>query len=176
MDKVTPESDDLLLRYIDGTLSLSERENIEKDLAQNETLRKRLEQLRSTHLLLRANRLYEPSKNFTQQLMSRLNYDAARGLSFPIRNSILILVGVLMVAIIASVLVPAGVFDNISTTIDLNQVELPNKYIQKSLPSFSIDVKLMVNIIIGINLVLGWLVLDRAILKPIFQRRLHAGR
>jgi anti-sigma factor RsiW len=176
MDKVTQESDDLLLRYIDGTISLSEKQNVEKDLERNEALRKRLDQLRSTHLLLRANRLYEPSKNFTQQVMTRLSLDPLRGTSFPIRNSILILVGVLMVVIIASVLVPAGVFDNISTTIDLNQVELSKKYVEKTLPSVSIDGKLMVNIIIIVNLALGWLVLDRAILKPIFQRRLHAGR
>jgi hypothetical protein len=176
MDKVTQESDDMLLRYIDGTIGLSEKQIIEKDLERNEALRKRLDQLRSTHLLLRANRLYEPSKNFTQQVMTRLSLDPLRGTSFPIRNSILILVGVLMVVIIASVLVPAGVFDNISTTIDLNQVEISKKYVEKTLPSVSIDGKLMVNIIIIVNLALGWLVLDRAILKPIFQRRLHAGR
>jgi len=175
MEKVTPESDNLLLRYIDGTLNFSEKQIIEKDLEQNEMLRKRLDQLRSTHLLLRANRLDQPSKNFTQLLMSRLNHEPLRGTSFPVRNSILLLAGVLLVAIIASVLVPAGVFDSISTTIDLNQVELPKKYIERTLPSISIDGKLMVNLIILVNLVLGWLVLDRAILKPIFQRRAQAG-
>ena len=53
----------------------------------------------------------------------------------------LLLAGVLLVAIIASVLVPAGVFDSISTTIDLNQVELPKKYLERTLPSISIDGK-----------------------------------
>jgi len=176
MDKVTPELDDLLLRYIDGTLSSSEKQIIEKDLEESEILRKRLDQLRSTHVLLRTNRLDQPSKNFTQLVMSRLDHDPARGTSFPIRNSILLLTGVLLVVIIASVLVPAGIFDNISTTIDLNQVELPKKYIERSLPSVSIDGKLMVNLIIMVNLVLGWLVLDRAILKPLFQRRIQPGR
>ena len=176
MDKVTQESDDLLLRYIDGTLSQSEKQVVERDLEQNGILRKRLEQLRSTHLLLRANKIYEPSKNFTQLVMSRLSHDPSRGTSFPIRNSIFILCGVLMVVIIASVLVFAGVFDNVSTTIDLNQVEISKKYIERTLPSISVDGKLMVNVIIIVNLVLGWIVLDRAILKPIFQRRLHAGR
>ena len=176
MDKVTPDSDDLLLRYIDGTLSLSEKQNVENDLSQSDVLRKRLDQLQSAHLLLRANKSYEPSKNFTQLVMSRLSYDAARGVSFPIRNGILLLAGVLMVAIIASILAPVGVFDSISTTIDLNQVELSKKYIERSLPSISVDGKLMVNAIIITNLIIGWIVLDRAILKPIFQRRLQAGR
>jgi len=175
MDKVTPESDDLLLHYIDGTLSQSEKQNLEKDLEQSEILRKRLDQLRSTHLILRSNRLEQPSKNFAQIVMTRLNQDPIRGTSFPMRNSILLLAGVMLVAIIASVLVPAGVFDSISTTIDLNQVELPKKYLERTLPSISIDGKLMVNVIILVNLVLGWLVLDRAILKPIFQRRAQAG-
>ncbi len=176
MDKVTPELDDLLLRYIDGTLSSSEKQNIEKDLEESEILRKRLDQLRSTHSLLRTNRLDQPSKNFTQLVMSRLNHDPVGGTSFPIRNSILLLAGVLLIVIIASVLVPAGVFDNISTTIDLNRVELPKKYIERTLPSVSIDGKLMVNLIIMVNLVLGWLILDRAILKPLFQRRIQPNR
>ena len=175
MDKVTPASDDMLLHYIDGTLSQSEKQKLEKDLEQSEILRKRLDQLRSTHLLLRSNRLEQPSKNFAQVVMARLNNDPIRGTSFPIRNSLLLLAGVLVVAIIASVLAPAGVFDSISTTIDLNQVELPKKYLERTLPSISIDGKLMVNVIILINLVLGWLVLDRAILKPIFQRRAQTG-
>ena len=176
MDKVNSESDDLLLRYIDGTLSPSEKNNLEKDLEQKEVLRKRLDHLRSTHALLRLNRLEQPSKNFTQLVMSRLNHEPLRGTSFPIRNSILLLAGVLVVAVIAAVLVPAGVFDGISTTIDLSQVNLPKKYVERSLPSVSVDGKLMVNLIIMVNLVLGWLVLDRAILKPFFQRRMQAGR
>ena len=175
MDKVTRESDDLLLHYIDGTLSQSEKQKLEKDLEQSEVLRKRLDHLRSTHLLLRSNRLEQPSKNFAQIVMTRLNQDPIRATSFPIRNSLLLLAGVVLVAIIASILVPAGVFDSISTTIDLNQVELPKKYLERTLPSISIDGKIMVNVIILVNLVLGWLVLDRAILKPIFQRRAQSG-
>jgi hypothetical protein len=61
--------------------------------------------------------------------------------AFPSAIAFCFLAGVLLVAIIASVLVPAGVFDSISTTIDLNQVELPKKYLERSLPSISIDGK-----------------------------------
>ena len=133
MDKVNQKSDDLLLRYIDGTLSVTERQDLHTDLEKNEILRKRLDHLKSTHALLRVNKLEQPSKNFTQLVMMELSH-YPRSASFPIRNSILLLTGVLLVIIIASVLVPAGVFDGISTTIDLNQVELPKKYIQKTLP------------------------------------------
>src|ERR1044072_7159912 len=100
MDKVTPESEDLLLRYIDGTLSVSEKRAVENDLEQSEILRKRLEHLRSVHALLRSNRLDQPSKNFTQLVMGKLNNDPIRSTTFPVRNSILLLIGVLMVAII----------------------------------------------------------------------------
>lgn len=175
MDKVSQESDDLLLRYIDGTLSASERKAVDDEIEKSEILRKRLEQLQSTHSMLRARKLEQPSKNFTQLVMAGLS-QYPRSASFPIRNSILLLAGVLLVVIIASVLVPAGVFDGISTTIDLNKVDLPKKYVERTLPSISLDGKLMVNVIIIVNLVLGWIVLDRAILKPIFQRRLQEGR
>jgi hypothetical protein len=84
--------------------------------------------------------------------------------------------GVLVAVGIASILVSAGVFDNLNTTIDLNRVELPKKYFERSLPSIPFSGKVIVNIIIILNLGLAWLVLDRAILKPLFQRRLQGGQ
>jgi hypothetical protein len=64
----------------------------------------------------------------------------------------------------------AGVFDGTSS-IDLNQTLLPNKYIQQSLPTISFNGKMVMNVIILLNLALAFLVLDRAVLKPWFERR-----
>jgi hypothetical protein len=106
--------------------------------------------------------------------MSKLDqYPAQQGIS--VRNGIFLLIGVLITAVIASVLVSAGVFDSAVTNIDLNQVNVPKKYLNAPLPSFQYSGKVIVNIIIFLNLGIGWIVLDRVILKPFFQRRLQGS-
>jgi hypothetical protein len=93
--------------------------------------------------------------------------------TFSTRNGIILLVIVLLAATIATVLLSRGVFDDISTpTLDLNKIDLPKKYFEQPLASFHIDVKLMINTIIIFNLGLAFMLLDRAVLRPYFKRRM----
>jgi len=173
MEKIPQSLDDKILRYLDGELNTAEGLAFEEELNQNDSLKKRLDQLQDIHLTMRGKMIEHPSKNFTQAVMRKLDQYPVQARSFSIRNGILLLSGVLVAVGIASILVSAGVFDNLNTTIDLNQVELPKKYFERSLPSIPFSGKVIVNIIIILNLGLAWLVLDRAILKPLFQRRLQ---
>lgn len=176
MKKIPQSVDDTLLDYLDGLLSVADTENIERELQQNPLWLKRLEELKAVTSSLKETKIEQPSKNFTISVMSRLDqYPSQRG--FSVRNGIFLLAGVLIAIGIASVLLSAGVFDNMTTPIDLNQlnqVDISKKYIKTPLPSFNFNGKLIVNIIIILNLGLAWLVLDRVILKPFFQRRIHA--
>lgn len=176
MKKISQSDDDALLHYLDGTLNPLERERIERELQHNTVWQTRLEQLRTVASGLRETSLDMPSKNFTLSVMSKLDqYPATSRQGISVRNGIFLLAGVLVTAIIASILVSAGVFDNAVSSIDLNNVELTKKYINTPLPSFQYSGKLLVNIIIFLNLGLGWIVLDRVILKPFFQRRMEAS-
>ena len=106
--------------------------------------------------------------------MSKLNlYQAPRGLS--LWNTVLLLAGVLVAVGITTVLLSGGLYDNSNTSIDLNQIEIPKQIIKTPLPSFEFSGKIMVNVIIILNLAIAWIVIDRAILKPFFQRRMQAG-
>jgi hypothetical protein len=174
MKKVSQSTDDILSDYLDGNLSSVERATIEDKLQRNPEWKMRLEELRIVNGMLSETKFEHPSKNFTHTVMQRLDqYPAQSG--FSIRNGILLLIGVLLVTGIASVLVASGAFDNTATSIDLNQVELSKKFIKTPLPSFEFNGKLLVNIIIILNLGLAWIVLDRAILKPLFQKRMQTG-
>jgi hypothetical protein len=76
-----------------------------------------------------------------------------------------------MIAVgIGAFLLSAGVFDS-TGAIDLNDMGIQNKYIQESLPTIPVNGKLIMNVIIMLNIALAFLVLDRAILKPWFERR-----
>lgn len=174
MKKVPQHLEDKLLRLIDGELNSAEIQALETELKVNEVLRARYQELRSLHSSLKTLAIEQPSKNFTQMVMSKLDHYPRTSTNFSFR-SVLLLAGVLVAIGIAAVLVSAGAFDGASTTIDLNQMELSKKYIDRSLPAIPFNGKLIVNIIIILNLGLAWLVLDRAILKPLFQRRLQSG-
>lgn len=168
MGKQLNVTDEHLLNYLDGTLNPQERNAIEQLLEADQQVALRLDALRSIHDYLLTSGADEPSKNFTQRVMERLQYPATSGYS-P-RNGILLLTGVLIAVGIAAVLLASGVFDT-TTTLDLNQLVVPNKYLDENLPSISINGKLIVNLIILVNIALAFIVLDRAVLKPWFKRR-----
>lgn len=168
--KLPQAQEEKLLEYLDGTLSPSEQETIEQALKNTPALAERLKELTRLDQVLRSATIEQPSKNFTQQVLAKLDQYPAQAKGFSSLNGILLLAGVLVAIGIGTLLVAGGVFDN-PGTIDLNQTLLPNKYIQKPLPSIPFNGKLIVNIIILLNIALAFLVLDRAVLKPWFEKR-----
>jgi anti-sigma factor RsiW len=175
MKKLPQSVDDTLLDYLDGRLSKSEVERVERELQQNPTWRSRLNELNVVTTSLSEISFEQPSKNFTQSVMTRLDQSPTSS-GYSVRNGIWLLIGVLLAVGLASMLVSAGVFDNTMTSIDLNQVDFSKRFIKTPLPSFQFSGKVIVNAIIILNLGLGWLVLDRVILKPFFQRRIQTDR
>jgi len=168
--KIPQAQEEKLLNYLDGTLAGSEKESLESLIKNSPALQSRLNELRALDAGLRAVKIEQPSKNFTQLVMNRLDQYPVQSKSFSTRNGILLLAGVLVAVGIGSLLVAGGAFDGTSS-IELNQNIIPNKYLQNPLPSIPFNGKLVVNIIILLNLALAFLVLDRAILKPWFEKR-----
>jgi hypothetical protein len=173
MKKLSQDLEDKLLHYLDGKLHPDEQKSVERLLGENELLRQRLEELKLADIGLRQLKVEVPSKNFTTTVMTRMDqYPARTGLS--IRNGLLLLGGMLIVMVIAVVLLNSGFFND-QTSIDLNNLTVTQKYIKKNLPSISLDGELIVNAIILLNLALALVVLDRAVLRPFFQRRMQTG-
>jgi hypothetical protein len=173
MKKIPQHLEETLLNYVDGTLTGAEKEAFEQTLKTDVALQSRLQELQKTTLILKQISLEQPSRNFTFTVMNRLDeYPVRSGLS--IRNGILLLTGIMIVMGIAVLLLSAGVFDQ-KTTVDLNHLDLVQRYIKQTLPGVSINGKWVVNTIVLLNLALAFVVLDRAILKPFFQRRLQTG-
>lgn len=169
--KAIPQAlDDKLLAYLDNTLSLSETRELQQQLEHDTTLKARLETLRKVHEALQQISIEEPSRNFTEAVMGGLDQYPVRTL-FSIRKSVLLLAGVLVATGLAVYLLAGGVFDNATTPVDLNTMNLPKKYFDQPLPSVYLDGKLMINVIVLLNLGLAWIVLDRTILKLYFKRR-----
>ena len=174
MKKLSQEKDDLLIRYLDGDLSSGEREAVEKDLLSEEPGRQRLEYLQSvqTYLKKRA-RLEMPSKNFTEKVLDGLSTVPIRT-SLSYKRGLLLLLGTLLASGIALALLSAGVFD--APTAPL-VVDAPIDSELFKVPTISIPFngKLIVNGIIFLNLGLAFVLFDRTVLRPWFQKRTSMG-
>jgi hypothetical protein len=175
MDEISSPIDDRLLDYLDGNLPAVERTALDTLLRQDAAVAARLEELRLMNALMSTQRLEAPSPNFTTSVMRCLD-DRSAIARFSIRNGIFMVAGILVIVVFAAALVSTGTFDGTTTTIDLNEVTPPNRYFTNpyTLPSFSLNGRLIINGIIILNLTLAFIVLDRTVLRPFFQRRINA--
>ncbi|MEJ7644366.1 MAG: hypothetical protein WKF87_07210 [Chryseolinea sp.] len=171
MEKLTQLQQDQLLEYLDGNLNEIEKKKFEEAILKNSLLRSRLEEVQSIHTLLQFSKQDHPAKNFTDLVMANLtNYPAAYS-STSVRNGIFLLLGVLLAVGIGTVLLTEGIFDNTIATLDVGNASFFERIGQRAIPAIAINGKIVVNIIILLNLGLAWLVLDRAILRPLFRKR-----
>lgn len=131
------------------------------------------EELSAIDRYLKSVRIEQPSVNFTQHVMSNLHRASATALGLPSRNKMLMLAGILVTIGIAILLLAGGAFESV-TTITVDQEILPNNQIREYIPTIPFNGKLVINIVILMNLALAFMILDRAVLKPWFERRRHA--
>lgn len=171
MDTISKAQDDMLLHYLDGKLEGHGLSELKKELEGSEALRARLEVLRRIHRTLALhNTLDSPSPNFVGKVMQNLNAAPSSPMLSP-RNGLLLIAGVMVATGILAFMISAGTFDQFNGIISIDQTETVQKYFQQGLPAIPVDGKLMINILIALNLVLAFLVLDRTVLRPFFQKR-----
>jgi anti-sigma factor RsiW len=171
MEKMTSR-DDQLLNYLDGRLDGPHARKLEEQLQSSPPLRARLEELRVIHNALTATAHMEvPSRNFTERVMNRLDsFPAISGLS-P-KNGILLFSGILVAVAVALMLLRAGTFDAFHGAVTLDALPLQKNWIKTALPSaIQLNGKWLVNVILVIATGLSFVLLDRTILRPIFERR-----
>jgi hypothetical protein len=171
MEKITTAQDDRLLNYLDGKLDGTELQQLKKELETSKLMQARLDELRIIHRVLAHTTLDTPSLAFTNKVMQNLHSRPVPSSLSP-KNGLLLLLGVMVAAGMLVVMISVGVFDQISGLISLDKaIPVKNYLQQQSLPVISVNGKLMIKIIVGLNLVLAFIVLDRTVLKPFFQKR-----
>jgi hypothetical protein len=131
------------------------------------------QELSSIDRYLKSVKIEQPSVNFTQHVMSNLHRASAVTLGLPSRNKILMLAGILVTIGVTILLIAGGSFNDV-TSITLDQQLIPNDQLREYIPSIPFNGKLVINIVILMNLALAFMILDRAVLKPWFDKRRHA--
>ncbi|MBL7864738.1 MAG: hypothetical protein JNK10_07690 [Cyclobacteriaceae bacterium] len=170
MEKITTFQEDSLQDFLDGKLEGPALQQLKHELASSPALQHRLEELRRLHQSLSKQSLQSPSSGFVAQVMKNLGQVSRSAYPSP-RNGIMLLLGVMVATGMLVIMISAGVFDQIGGLISLEQLSPVKKYIQPSLPSLPINGKLIIQLLVGINLILAFIVLDRTVLRPFFQRR-----
>jgi hypothetical protein len=170
MEKITGEQDDRLLDYLDGRLDGTGLAQLKKELESSAAMKARLEQLRIVHRTLASTKLEAPSPLFTTKVMKNLHVSPPQSSLSP-RNGLFLLAGVVVAAGILVALMSAGVFDGFKETVPLDGANQIQKYLQPSLHQVSINGRTIIKILVGLNLALAFVVLDRTVLKPYFQKR-----
>jgi hypothetical protein len=129
-------------------------------------------ELREIDKVLSKNKLETPSSNFTHRVMMNLH-------SLPVatplspRNGLFLLFGMVVALTILTVLVSTGAFDSTGTTISLER--LPDIEITKDLQrNISLSGKWIMEGLILLSIVLAFVLLDRTILRPFFNRRISS--
>ncbi len=175
MNKISSAKEEQLLRYLDGELDAAEKIILDAEIQSSAVLKTRLEELQTVRLfLIRKATLETPSRNFTQKIMEGLDNQPVRYLFSP-RKGLLLLIGVIIASGIALMLLTNGVFDDTNTSLIVDATPFKNKWIQNPSISIPFNGKILVNGIIFLNLGLAFILLDRTILRPLFQRRTSAG-
>jgi len=167
MENIT---DDQLFNFLDDKGSEAERDGVRKLISTNAEVKKRVEELHAVHSFLQnQNKIEQPSKIFTEKVMSGLHTRQAFTFLSP-RNGLLLLAGLLVASGLAVMMVSTGSFDQWHTFFNIGQIPIKNNLLK--LPtSIPFDLKLTVKIFVLINVVIGFVLLDRTILRPFFQRR-----
>ena len=171
MKRITQKQDDQLLHYLDGMLTIKDKAELENLLANNSYLEIRLEELRQVHTVLAGKaRLEQPSKLFSERVMSNLDRMPDRSTLSP-KNGLFLLCGILVAVGVMALFLSSGVFDNMNDTISLDKLPLENKFIKNPFPTIPFNGKWMVNGILILTMGLAFVLLDRTILKPYFEKR-----
>jgi len=175
MERLTESQESNLQDFLDGKLEGPALKQLKEQLASSPALQQRLEELRPIQHHLQKGLLLQPSTQFVDRVMRNLS----RGAQFAYpssKTSLMLLAGVMVASALLAMMLSAGTFDQLTGSIALEQIEPLKKYVTPSIPALTINGKLVMNILIGINLVLVFIVLDRTILRPFFNRRTgHAG-
>lgn len=167
MDKLTPQQEEQLLAYLDGKLAPADAQVLKKQLEESAVLLERLEQLRVAHTVLSANILEEPSSNFTHRIMANLHRYPNLIRTSP-KNGLLLMFGTMVCTIVLAVMISSGVFDGVAVPVSLERIPATRELLQGPI---TFSGKWMMNGLIVLNLIIGFILLDKTVLRPLFGRR-----
>jgi anti-sigma factor RsiW len=171
MEMSPVQHDERLLSYLDGTLSDAAARELKEQLGQSPALAARLEELRAIHRVLTRNKIEEPSSNFTHRVMANLHRYPELIRTSP-KTGLLLIFGTMVGTLILALLISGGVFDTMNIPVALDKIPASRQILDGPIVFSG---KWVMNGLIVLNLLIGFIILDQTVLRPYFGKRSRVG-
>ena len=170
MKKPFKITDELLLDYIDGSLSAEQAARV-KEALNDPGIAERLRELEQIDQLLHIQLLETPSKNFTSKVMANLYKPIADRPYYSRKNGFIVLTLALLTVIAGSLFMTESVVTiDLFNSVDLNQYNAPIEMPEINMPE-AVNLKILTDGLLFTMVILALLLLDRVVLRPFFRSR-----
>ncbi len=165
---------ELLVRYHSGELDEATAEQVRQELQRSPGLQHQLDHLIAIdRFLQQQSKLAQPSKNFTDKVMHGISRPVSTGVLSPTMG-VLLLAGILTMAVVALYSLRSGWYDSVDFSLNVYVQSLYFEKLTSPNFQFPFPAKWVVTAFLILNMLVGFVLLDRTILKPYFQRRAEA--
>ena len=149
---------------------MKDKIDFENMLKTDAQLNEHFHQLKLVHDSLRTSKLENPSQGFTARVMRNLSQAPAKLYMSP-KNGLMLLLGIGVALMLGVAFLSAGTFDQITGVLSLDKLNVPKTVIPESLPAIPFNGSLIMKILVGLNLAIAFVLIDRTILQPYFRNR-----
>lgn len=170
MERKRDINDDLLLDYIDQSLSEKDRQIVEYEVSRDEALKDRLTYLQNMNDQLATISVSLPPDNFTTQVMTDLSLSIYKIDRKSRLNGLLVMISGIITVMLGAFFISRGLTDfsfsqYFNTSAISNFITIPNEV------SVVVDMTIITQALLFVLGVLSLLLLDRIVLKPYFKGR-----
>ncbi|ELR70325.1 hypothetical protein C900_04010 [Fulvivirga imtechensis AK7] len=170
MKKPLKITDELLLDYIDGSLTPEQTAQVNESLNDPGTA-ERLKELKQIDQFLSTQILETPSRNFTSKVMANLHKPIVDQPYYSRRNGFIVLALALLTVIAGSMFMTESVVSiDLFNSIDLTRYNAPIEIPQVNMPD-TVNLKILTDGLLFTMVILALLLLDRVVLRPFFRSR-----
>jgi hypothetical protein len=165
--KITEET---IFNYLDHHLSDEQAELFEKTIYSDKELTDKFNQLKLVHESLSAQKIASAPAGFTERVMNSITELEASSGKFFNRNRIFVLILIGLVVLSTLYYLSIQFYPGIGNMV-ANQVTLQKVTVDLNPARKMLDSGLLFKLVFYVNGLIGLLLLERAVLKPYFERR-----
>ena len=170
MNRSSQFQDELIFQYLDGQVPMKEKTEFENALKTDAQLNNRFQELKTVHDSLRLGKFESPGADFTTRVMRNLSAVPSR-LSVSPKNGLMLLLGIGVALTLVVIYLSTGTFDQITGVLSLDKINVPKSMVPQALPAIPFNASLIMKILVGLNLAIAFVLIDKTILQPYFRKR-----
>ncbi len=163
-------TEEIIVKYLDGELSVAEANTFESELTNNKSFADLYERHQAIHNSLLNKKVLSPSQGFTDRVMASVSSLSFSSNTFFNRTRLYVLLLIIIALATTLYYFSAQFYPAIGSEIS-NELTLKDFTLNLQPAQQLLDSALLFKIVFYVNGLVCLLLLDRAIFKPYFERR-----